>query len=383
MPESRDKHFPRPRSQSFFVARSGRRLSYGGARWHFERLARAAGLVPRSPNRRPRLHDFRHGFACATFEDCYKAGSDVQARPPLLSAYLGHVDPDLNGLVLVGQAGTAGDGRRALGATLGGRAMNSLAPLLQSFFTERLVAQRRVSPHTVASYRDTFRLLLRFAEDRTGKAPSQLGLADLDAGLIGAFLDHLERQRHNSVRTRNARLVATQSTNNGVVRFISAHPDQDHISGLVELGDHLSIVNFYCVKNATTKSSPTSDFKRYCSLRGGNHAFYLSSGCQRRWMNLDDEDRSSSGLNALWPTTADPDFKSALADVAAGMTPNNISIILQYKVQNGPTMLWMGDLERDFMEKIEDKVKIPTVDILFAPTTVVTPARSCTPGWAR
>ena len=89
--------------------------------------------------------------------------------------------------------------------------MTALAPLLQSFFSERLITQRRVSPHTVASYRDTFRLLLRFAAERTGKAPSQLDLVDLDAPLIGAFLNHLERDRHNSVRTRNNRLVAVHS----------------------------------------------------------------------------------------------------------------------------------------------------------------------------
>jgi integrase/recombinase XerD len=89
--------------------------------------------------------------------------------------------------------------------------VSSLAPLLQAFFIERLANQRRVSPHTVASYRDTFRLLLGFAADRTRKAPSQLELVDLDAALIGAFLDHLERDRHNSVRTRNLRLVAVHS----------------------------------------------------------------------------------------------------------------------------------------------------------------------------
>ena len=89
--------------------------------------------------------------------------------------------------------------------------MSSLAPLLQSFFTERLTNQRRVSPHTVASYRDTFRLLLGFAARQTSKAPSQLELVDLDATLIGVFLDHLERDRHNSVRTRNLRLVAVHS----------------------------------------------------------------------------------------------------------------------------------------------------------------------------
>lgn len=89
--------------------------------------------------------------------------------------------------------------------------MTVLAPTLQAFFTERLITQRHASPHTVAAYRDTFRLLLGFAEDRTGTAPSKLRVADLDAELIGAFLDHLETDRSNSARTRNARLAAIHS----------------------------------------------------------------------------------------------------------------------------------------------------------------------------
>jgi integrase/recombinase XerD len=89
--------------------------------------------------------------------------------------------------------------------------MTSLGPLLESFFSDRLQRQRRASPHTVAAYRDAFRLLLGFAENRTGKAPSALLLADIDAPLVGAFLDHLERARANSVRTRNARLAAVHS----------------------------------------------------------------------------------------------------------------------------------------------------------------------------
>jgi integrase/recombinase XerD len=89
--------------------------------------------------------------------------------------------------------------------------MSSLAPILEAFFTERLLTQRQVSSHTVAAYRDTFRLLLGFAQRRTGKAPCELNLADLDAPLIAAFLDHLEHERANSVRTRNARLVAVHS----------------------------------------------------------------------------------------------------------------------------------------------------------------------------
>jgi integrase/recombinase XerD len=89
--------------------------------------------------------------------------------------------------------------------------MSVLAPTLQAFFTDRLIRQRQVSPHTVAAYRDTLRLLLSFAAARRGTEPSKLNLGDLDAPLIGAFLDHLEQQRGNGVRTRNARLAAIRS----------------------------------------------------------------------------------------------------------------------------------------------------------------------------
>jgi site-specific recombinase XerD len=89
--------------------------------------------------------------------------------------------------------------------------MTRLAPLLEAFFLERLMRQRRASEHTLAAYRDTFRLLLRFAQQRLRTAPSDLELGALDATLIAAFLDHLERDRHNSVRTRNARHAAIRS----------------------------------------------------------------------------------------------------------------------------------------------------------------------------
>jgi site-specific recombinase XerD len=83
--------------------------------------------------------------------------------------------------------------------------------LLESFFTKRLVAQRRASPHTVASYRDTFRLLIQFAEKKLGKPPSQLMLEDLNAPFLGSFLDHLEAGRTNGARSRNLRLTAIRS----------------------------------------------------------------------------------------------------------------------------------------------------------------------------
>ncbi len=89
--------------------------------------------------------------------------------------------------------------------------MSALAPTLQAFFTDRLLRQRQASPQTIAAYRDTLRLLLRFAATRTARQPSKLDVVDLDAALVGAFLDHLERERGNSVRTRNARLAAIRS----------------------------------------------------------------------------------------------------------------------------------------------------------------------------
>ena len=87
----------------------------------------------------------------------------------------------------------------------------NLAAFLEAFFTDRLIAQRRVSPHTVASYRDTFRLLLQFAQKELGKSPSKLAIADLNAAFIGAFLDDLEKIRANASRSRNLRLTAIRS----------------------------------------------------------------------------------------------------------------------------------------------------------------------------
>lgn len=89
--------------------------------------------------------------------------------------------------------------------------MTTLAPILESFFTDRLQQQLHASPHTVRSYRVTFRLLLVYAHEHTGKQPVDLDLGDLDATLIGGFFDYLEHERHNTVRTRNARLATIRS----------------------------------------------------------------------------------------------------------------------------------------------------------------------------
>jgi site-specific recombinase XerD len=94
---------------------------------------------------------------------------------------------------------------------VGGTVMTLIAPTLQAFFTDRLVQQRQASPQTIASYRDTLRLLLTFVHQRTAKMPAQLDWDDLDVTTISAFLNHLENKRRNSTRTRNLRLTAIRS----------------------------------------------------------------------------------------------------------------------------------------------------------------------------
>jgi integrase/recombinase XerD len=108
--------------------------------------------------------------------------------------------------------------------------MTMLAPTLQAFFCDRLITQRNASPRTVAAYRDTLKLLLRFTSERTGKQPCQLDFDDLDASLIGAFLNHLEDERGNSPRTRNARLAAIHS----LYRYAAfRHPEHAQTIGRV------------------------------------------------------------------------------------------------------------------------------------------------------
>jgi site-specific recombinase XerD len=108
--------------------------------------------------------------------------------------------------------------------------MSLLAPTLEAFFTERLVRQKNASPNTIASYRDCLRLLLRFVQDATGTPPSKLLIEELDARVIGAFLDHLERDRGLSIASRNTRLAAVHS----LFRFAALrHPEHAALIGRV------------------------------------------------------------------------------------------------------------------------------------------------------
>jgi site-specific recombinase XerD len=123
--------------------------------------------------------------------------------------------------------------------------MTLLAPTLQLFFTERMTNQRQASPAAITSYRNTFRLMLRFMQDRTSKAPSDLDWTDLDAEAISAFLDHLETARHNSARSRNTRLAALRS----LFRFAALrHPEHgeliQHVLAIPQKRFDKTIVSF-------------------------------------------------------------------------------------------------------------------------------------------
>jgi beta-lactamase superfamily II metal-dependent hydrolase len=166
--------------------------------------------------------------------------------------------------------------------------------------------------------------------------------------------------------------IKEEKKNKKITRFISTHPDEDHIQKLDYLDDEISIVNFYCVDNEATKKEETEGLKRYCSLRDSDKAFNIFSGCKRKWMNQSGPDKNgkeigSSGINILWPDTDNEDYKAELTKAKEGTEFNNISCIIEYSLNNGVTAIWMGDLEKDFMEKIKDEVTFSKTNILFAP----------------
>ena len=153
----------------------------------------------------------------------------------------------------------------------------------------------------------------------------------------------------------------------GITRFISTHPDDDHVRGLEMFIEKISIQNFYCVRNKVVKEDRTDSFDKYCELRDSDKAFNIFKGCSRKWMNAGDAERGSSGISVLWPDLSNPYFKEALADAEAGGSPNNMSAIVKYAQNDGVKVLWFGDLHRDFLEAVEDQIDTSPADIVFAP----------------
>lgn len=138
----------------------------------------------------------------------------------------------------------------------------SLAPLLEAFFTKRLIGQRKASPHTIAAYRDTFRLLLKFAEKRLGRMPAALTLEDLPAPFLASFLDHVETTRHCCARSRNLRLSALRSffrfaaleapQHAGLIQRVLAIPSKRHIRPVIDFLNREEIVAVLAVPDRTT-----------------------------------------------------------------------------------------------------------------------------------
>lgn len=161
--------------------------------------------------------------------------------------------------------------------------------------------------------------------------------------------------------------IESESSGKGIKRFISTHPDDDHIKGLTDYDDKFGVVNFYRVDNSAKKVVETNDFKRYKKLRDDSKkSFALEYGCKRKWMNLSDDERESSGLFCLWPITGNELYKKALETAAKGGSPNNISPAIKYLTDKF-SFLWMGDMETDMQKEFDSKVSNEHTTIVFAP----------------
>lgn len=144
--------------------------------------------------------------------------------------------------------------------------------------------------------------------------------------------------------------------NRKIKRFISTHPDDDHIKGLKYYKENFGITDFYCVRNNANKKRITKDFEEYRNLRDSIIQIDLRKG-----RNI------TSSIDTLWPDTDNHKFKEELIVAEYKESPNNISPIIRYTAKNGMKVLWFGDLENSFMEEISYRLDIGKADIIFAP----------------
>ena len=211
----RQRHWKgRAVSSYLFVSSMGNRLDSGDIHRTFYALSRQIGLRGPSASRGPRLHGHappvrdEHARAMVSVRSGSRAAIALVVRLPRTCARRRHAM--VFGGLSRANAGSDATAAAALGGTLMSAPV-SLPALLESFFTQRLMQQRQASPHTIGSYRDTFRQFLKFTEQRFHKAPSLLTFQEINAPLIVAFLDHLEKHQRVSTRSRNLRLTALRS----------------------------------------------------------------------------------------------------------------------------------------------------------------------------
>lgn len=153
-----------------------------------------------------------------------------------------------------------------------------------------------------------------------------------------------------------------------ICRFISTHPDNDHIAGIEHLNTRWRIINFYAVDNKRPIDNNDDSLTCYHQLLT-NKNFPIRRGIMRAWLNVTNNENYCSGINFLWPDLENKKFKEALELVSQGTKINNICPIFTYSVENGPTYMWMGDLETEMQQAFYDEFKtaIPKVNILFQP----------------
>lgn len=153
-----------------------------------------------------------------------------------------------------------------------------------------------------------------------------------------------------------------------ICRFISTHPDNDHILGIEDLNQQWEITNFYAVENAIPFDEDDSSLKKYLELKR-THNYPIEVGITRAWLNKNTDDRKGSNIEFLWPDINNAKFKEALKTVASGESPNDISCAIKYDAPGGGSYLWMGDMETGMQEEFYEsqKDKIPSVDVLFHP----------------
>ena len=154
-------------------------------------------------------------------------------------------------------------------------------------------------------------------------------------------------------------------------RFISTHPDHDHIAGIEELFSRWPTDNFYAVKNDVPSDESDSSLTKYLELKK-NKNYAIKQGIKRCWLNDDngtDDPHHASGIHFLWPDLNNEKFKAALKVVAEGGKKNNICPVFTYTLKGGAKYMWMGDLETDLQNAYYEtfKVSIPHVNILFQP----------------